>query len=1236
VENDDVKLRPPKQILEVEGPVTDDAHYVNLQATLKGSDKGQWKSPFGVDSLTLSNTRLKLNMDPAEVTMCRLSPEQSPNQNPGTCGVPRVDIVADAALTIHQGTSGVRTLKEKAIGHIDVNNPQNNRLLLGDDGNQFRFTVEGDYDAQYNWVQVTFPVSNYSLAVSENIQIEPMYNGLHIDKMDKVFHRLGVELPTRPCLDQNGMGQDRLGPHGCVQQPFAPFYIETMTPLDVRVNDPSPDNVLPFLVKYRSRYFGQHKDRVQAFSLEDLANTRKAGYKTKFGFGSCPQGHVVRREFGYNSVAQVQRKCASIENCLTFAWGTIDEGSSAVFCSSHKLFTKAKIAKKETRFVVGMRKDVHDSLIGQEQTQFIVKRDLKRAIPHVLSRAFGDHAGLYGYSFKPNIVNENGTHWMDLKVEPTEYGIRQLDEIMETALLEGAQIISANVPDDSKITEELKLVEPRGNNVSEIMDHAGEFLIKYSEHLVAGEIASGINLRWNAAMKFAGSTKRRPVDPYFAAGHVLENSGGKTSGAPPVRAADLKIADFRARHGRRRAPAVEDKMEGKSAAQKKTVFKKKEAKSQNMLSSLVPPKATAAQVPPVHVPASQAAADNELTRFGEGISVLMDTNDAMDAVETISDDVKPVQVDKNEATSWLESLDSDIHEDEVDTMSEEGDTGRRLLGGASEEEEVVLEEVTEMDQATSSADAVVPETDSPPAPEGFCANHTDTNQNCGDHVAKGYCDAKWGLNECARTCCDGGYWSSLEVANLKGLSTTLKHKEDREEFSKMKKILTVPSKTLSAAELEADVSAAADKAMDSAKQVLAEVKKKVQYARDTSKPHVLKLVNFMRQYKPRISSIKVDRIYLECLYGGKCDARQIHIPDIKMCFTIIGCFHSRVKDTPSTPINPHPNQNNADEAADIHKDGSEYREMDSITMADFSEWLEKSVTERLIAVFRGLVKTKQIRVDVPAGVDFVWQPTNIKGNVHARKKLKVLTGTVHATSKFMDYVVSLDETQMSDFAKNVRKLNETTMHTDTKHELPEDFTTKGAEKKAMSKIDVTSRGPNGANNGATIVTSMAKQMDKTTKGMDKKNADSIEAAPDGSGAETEARYKKDDKIFKADAQKGMQDHNEKAVFEKKKDDFAASDVTPMPAPPVASTPAPAPPVASTPAPAPPVASTPAPALANDDRTPAEKKVGELTPAQAKEYDEMNSESFKAAAQKGMQDPLEKAAFEGTFEGTANF
>merc|ERR1712205_301905 len=64
-----------------------------------------------------------------------------------------------------------------------------------------------------------------------------------------------------------------------------------------------------------------------------------------------------------------------------------------------------------------------------------------------------------------------------------------------------------------------------------------------------------------------------------------------------------------------------------------------------------------------------------------------------------------------------------------------------------------------------------------------------------------------------------------------------------------------------------------------------------------------------------------------------------------------------------------------------------------MTMATLQSWIERSVTERMRSAFTMMLKFKKVQLDMPRGVDFVWQPTSIQGKPGS-KKLEVLTGTV--------------------------------------------------------------------------------------------------------------------------------------------------------------------------------------------------------------------------------------------------
>jgi hypothetical protein len=92
--------------------------------------------------------------------------------------------------------------------------------------------------------------------------------------------------------------------------------------------------------------------------------------------------------------------------------------------------------------------------------------------------------------------------------------------------------------------------------------------------------------------------------------------------------------------------------------------------------------------------------------------------------------------------------------------------------------------------------------------------------------------------------------------------------------------------------------------------ILAEAKSKLEavsqklstaMAADSAAAHaVSKVAKALQKKMPKLTAVHVSKVYVECLYNGKCNAKQAKEPTIKVCFTEIGC--SEVELYPGTMV----------------------------------------------------------------------------------------------------------------------------------------------------------------------------------------------------------------------------------------------------------------------------------------------------------------------------------------------
>jgi hypothetical protein len=304
------------------------------------------------------------------------------------------------------------------------------------------------------------------------------------------------------------------------------------------------------------------------------------------------------------------------------------------------------------------------------------------------------------------------------------------------------------------------------------------------------------------------------------------------------------------------------------------------------------------------------------------------------------------------------------------------------------------------------------------APAGLCEKQADTGKACADEVAHGGCQRKaW--KTCAKSCCEAGFWTDLLPDAKRNAGD---HNEDvhpdAEDAGNVKKEMTVPEVSYSKADLKTFVTTMASKALAEAKQEVDDMHVALAQIRHKAEQPLQRVAQAFAKRMPKLHSLSVDRIYMQCVYWpDDCDPSLIVKPNMKICFTEMGCLSS----------------------------ANSTVEGESPTIATMHLWIKREAQRLTLEKFESLLTYETATLSVPEGVEYVYQPTKIGGAADA-VELKMLNGATHTKDIVIRYPSSVNEAALTAFENAP---DEKASPVDTTDIMPEGLTAKHLEHQIM-------------------------------------------------------------------------------------------------------------------------------------------------------------------------------------------
>lgn len=379
----------------------------------------------------------------------------------------------------------------------------------------------------------------------------------------------------------------------------------------------------------------------------------------------------------------------------------------------------------------------------------------------------------------------------------------------------------------------------------------------------------------------------------------------------------------------------------------------------------------------------------------------------------------------------LHQLETGTLSDTVPPSGKRDGLSRRLLQAETDEKDKTEPLETEPEESEPQIGG---------APEGLCAKQTDSldSEQCAQKVKNGACDDPVGLQQCAKSCCDAGEWTGL----IGGPDQTKRIGYPNAAWVKAEASLTAPPVTVSAEEFKKTLDQKMLTAFNEAKNEVQGVTNQLQKVRGAAMKHVKRVADAYAKHMPKLKSVTVDRIYLQCMYRPElCDATLIKEPDIRVCFTVLGCLSSK-----TSKLKP--------------------------TIATLQKWIENEAQRLTLEWFESMLEYKEAHIRMPFGVVYVLQSVTIKGQGPA-KDMTMLTGGIASKPRSIRVPVGVDEEALAAFERDA--VAEAGAEVDTDHILPEPFTESGEEREALK--DLKDDGA-AVTMGAGVIGRMPADMDK--------------------------------------------------------------------------------------------------------------------------------------------------------------
>jgi hypothetical protein len=285
-------------------------------------------------------------------------------------------------------------------------------------------------------------------------------------------------------------------------------------------------------------------------------------------------------------------------------------------------------------------------------------------------------------------------------------------------------------------------------------------------------------------------------------------------------------------------------------------------------------------------------------------------------------------------------------------------------------------------------------------------------------VHDGACEETEGLKQCARSCCEAGQWTGLTDALPAGHKQRITQYDD---YEKSKAQLTSPKVTVSAEQFKQSVDDMAAHALSEAESEVAKVTTQLEQVRAAAMQHVKRVADVYAKHMPKLKSITVDRIYLQCIYRPEvCNTQLVKRPEITVCFTSLGCLSSK-----TSKLKP--------------------------TAATMQMWINKETQKLTLKWFESMLKYEHRDILMPHGVEYVFQPITITGQ--GEHEVEVLTGGVETKPRTIRYPVGVHEEALRAFESAAAQPGAGSgAHVDTDHILPEPFTEEGEEEEALKDL----------------------------------------------------------------------------------------------------------------------------------------------------------------------------------------
>jgi len=231
-------------------------------------------------------------------------------------------------------------------------------------------------------------------------------------------------------------------------------------------------------------------------------------------------------------------------------------------------------------------------------------------------------------------------------------------------------------------------------------------------------------------------------------------------------------------------------------------------------------------------------------------------------------------------------------------------------------------------------------------------------------------------------------------------------------------------------------------AVNEAKNEVQGVTNQLQKVRAAAMKHVKRVADVYAKHMPKLKSVVVDRIYLQCMLRPElCDVTLIKEPDIRVCFTVLGCLSSK-----TSKLKP--------------------------TIVTMQKWIENEAQRLTLEWFESMLEYNEANIRMPFGVTYVLQSVTIKGQGPA-KDMTMLTGGIVTKPRSIRVAIGVDEEALAAFERDA--VDEAGAEVDTDHILPEPFTESGEEQEALKDVK-----DDGAANtmGAGVIGRMPADMDK--------------------------------------------------------------------------------------------------------------------------------------------------------------